>query len=40
MIETMMMLANLATEPEAKRALTVGVFSIATLTSVMMKVMV
>ena len=39
-IETMMMLANLATEPEAKRILTAGVFSMATRMSVMMKVMV
>ena len=39
-IETMMMLANLATEPEAKRILTAGVFSMATRMSVMMKVTV
>ena len=39
-IETTMMLANLATEPEAKRILTAGIFSMATQTSVMMNVMV
>ena len=39
-IETTMMLVNLATKPEAKRILTVGVFSNATRTSVIMNVMV
>ena len=39
-IETTMMLVNLATEPEAKQILTVGVFSMATRVSVMMNVMV
>ena len=39
-LETTMMLANLVTELEAKRTLTVGVFSMATQASVMMKVMV
>ena len=39
-IETAMMLANLVTKPEAKQTLTAGVFSIATQTSVMMKVTV
>ena len=35
MIKTMMMLANLVIEPEAKRTLTAGVFLIATWMSVM-----
>ena len=35
-----MILANLATEPEAKPILTAGVFSMATRTSVMMNVTV
>ena len=39
-IETTMMLANLSTEPEAKRILTAGVFSMASRTSVMMNVTV
>ena len=39
-IETTMMLANLATEPEAKRILTAGVFLMATWTSVIKNVMV
>ena len=39
-IETTMMLANLATKPEAKRILTAEVFLMATRTSVMMNVMV
>ena len=39
-IETTMMLANLATEPEAKRILTAGVFSMATRTSVIKNVTV
>ena len=39
-IETTMMLANLATEPEAKGILTAGVFSMATWTSVMMNMTV
>ena len=38
-IETTMMLANLATEPVAKRILTAGVFSMATRTSVIKNVM-
>ena len=41
MIEiTLMMLANLATEPEAKRILTAEVFSMATRTSVIKNVTV
>ena len=40
MLTIEMMLANLATDPEAKRILTAGVFSMATRTSVMMKVTV
>ena len=40
MIKTTMMLANLATEPEAKRILTAGVFSMATRTSVIKNVTV
>ena len=39
-IETTMMLTNLATELEAKRILTAGVFSMATWTSVMINVTV
>ena len=39
-VETTVMLANLATEPEAKRILTAGVFSMDTRTSVMMNVTV
>ena len=38
--KSLMMLANLATEPEAKRILTAGVFSMATRTSVIKNVMV
>ena len=38
MIETTMMLTNLATEPEAKRILTAGVLSMSTRTSMMMNV--
>ena len=39
-VEATMMLANLATRPEAKRILTAGVFSMATRTSVVMNVTV
>ena len=39
-IETTMLLANLATEPEAKRILTAGVFLMATRMSVIKNVMV